>query len=335
MQEITQLAQNLAGKSLASLGQNPKSPLSAAVTKRPKTLGVLVTDHLSSRLKVRDSGQESEYSEKELLTRVLHGAAAWMDERKQRPGLAFVVVSGALPETAIVTDHKGRALSPELFDGFGCGKTTMAEIMYQSCSELISVPQNHDFTERIEGLRQAADDDPGLAYVAKQMNTSIDQARQNLIAAYEVHQGEAAPAIQQVQHKGRFFTAADLMEKLGGGIDDDGRKITERAGAIIGFRSEIVVIDDVGREGVIPFVAKEVQQAEMQNRYYRVVDYCYRRFKNGEPCPSLVLTSNMRVEKLKHYLGGAVWTRLEEMCPQGFIHDMTGVRNYRKLARGA
>jgi len=105
------------------------------------------------------------------------------------------------------------------------------------------------------------------------------------------------------------------------------------------------VIDDVGRGPILPYISQrdDAQLLEKQARYFRVIDACYRRFirvqeikeRTGkiETCPSLVITSNMQIADLEVFLGGASWTRLLQMCPPGGIHDLTGVRNWRRLSR--
>lgn len=46
------------------------------------------------------------------------------------------------------------------------------------------------------------------------------------------------------------------------------------------------------------------------------------------------MTSNYRLNELATFLGGATWSRLLEMVPDGFIIDITGVRDYRPIAGG-
>lgn len=309
---------------------------SAGVTE--KGFKDLSTSHMLNCLSVFVGGNvvsDLIINERALFESAVIASWNWNRARKERPGLSFVLVSGVIPQTVdgyktVVTDENGRDLPVALFDGFGCGKTTIAEILYSSCKR-IAVEEDVN-GRKIQELQAAPADDPALVYVSNQMGKTIDEARQELINAYREQANQFPPRTQTI-YTGRFFTSADLMEKLAGGRDDNGHKIDERAGAIIGEESEVVVIDDIGREGVLPYVSKDVQTAEMQNRYYRVIDFCYRRFKNGKPCPSLILTSNMRVDELKQFLGGANWTRLEEMAPEGYIHDLTGVRNYRLIPR--
>lgn len=309
---------------------------SAGVTERG--FGDLSTSHMVEKLFIymgEHKTTDQTINEKALFESAVIASWNWDKARKDRQGLSFVLVSGAIPPQVngvdmIVTDENGRELPVELFDGFGCGKTTIAEILYSSCKR-IAVEEDVN-GRKIQELQAAPADDPVLVYVSNQMGKTIDEARQELINAYREQANQFPPRTQTI-YTGRFFTSADLIEKLAGGRDDNGHKIDERAGAIIGEDSEVVVIDDIGREGVLPYVSKEMQTAEMQNRYYRVIDFVYRRFKNGKPCPSLILTSNMRVDELKQFLGGANWTRLEEMAPEGYIHDLTGVRNYRLIPR--
>lgn len=93
-------------------------------------------------------------------------------------------------------------------------------------------------------------------------------------------------------------------------------------------RTQVVVIDDIGREGALPFIRGAEQQKELQARYYDLINHCYRRQI------SVIITSNFRFDELAHYLGGASWSRLMEMAPDGYMVDITGVRDYRPIAGG-
>lgn len=316
--------------------ENEKNGRVAIPQPPPKALSDFVLDHLSTAVSVTlPNGKPKTYSETALLETALHGAGEWLKAHKQRPGLSFVLVSGGLPAAAQVVDHKKRPLSADLFDGYGSGKTTIAEILYNTCQTVFI--EEDTIAHAIQKIAQAPNNDPGLMHLATKTQTTIEQARQSLIEAYQLRRDNDPPRQQSV-HLGKFFTSAGLMEALAGGRDDMGNGFSERVGVIVGETSEVVVIDDIGREGQLPYIGRDVQTAEIQNRYYRVIDYCYRLFKNGKRSPSLVITSNMRLHELKAFLGGASWSRLEEMCPvgagqPGFMHDITGVRNWRKLPR--
>lgn len=93
-------------------------------------------------------------------------------------------------------------------------------------------------------------------------------------------------------------------------------------------KPRVILIDDVGREGSIPFVRSTEQASEIQTRYYDLINYCYRQKL------SVIMTSNYRLNELATFLGGATWSRLLEMVPDGFMIDITGVRDYRPIAGG-
>lgn len=138
--------------------------------------------------------------------------------------------------------------------------------------------------------------------------------------AYAVDGEPIAPA-------GRFYTAADLMLKLTPVQSDFGTIEIPRPSSFIG-NAPIVVIDDVGSEQRIPFIAAEMQQEEIQARYFRVIDYCYQWQI------SLVITSNLSLPALERHLGGRCWDRLCQMAPKGFMYDLTGVPSWRQKASG-
>lgn len=89
-----------------------------------------------------------------------------------------------------------------------------------------------------------------------------------------------------------------------------------------------ILIDDIGREGALPFIRSSDQAAEIRTRYYDLINYCYRQKL------SVIMTSNYRLNELATFLGGATWSRLLEMVPNGFMIDITGVRDYRPIAGG-
>ena len=93
-------------------------------------------------------------------------------------------------------------------------------------------------------------------------------------------------------------------------------------------RTQVVVIDDIGREGALPFIRGAEQHKELQARYYDLINYCYKHQI------SVIITSNFRFDELARYLGGASWSRLMEMAPDGYMVDITGVRDYRPIASG-
>lgn len=119
---------------------------------------------------------------------------------------------------------------------------------------------------------------------------------------------------------GRFFLAADLIQRL----DGDTQPHNEIGDA------PVVVLDDVGAEGVLQYVKQDdrSQANERQARYFQVVDYCYR---TGI---SVIITGNLTLPDLAAHIGGRAWSRLLEMAPTGQMVDLTGTPDYRRRAGG-
>lgn len=129
---------------------------------------------------------------------------------------------------------------------------------------------------------------------------------------------------------GRFFTANDLLDKLGS-VRDAQTGITSfsRAGEVIG-NVPIVVIDDVGSTQQLQYIgaSPDAQEAERHARYFKAIDYCYTYRI------SVIMTSNLKPADIAQHIGGRSWDRLSEMAPRGFIIDMTGVPSWRQKASG-
>jgi DNA replication protein DnaC len=141
--------------------------------------------------------------------------------------------------------------------------------------------------------------------------------------AYTLDDGTA------VGYAGKFFVASDLISLLSPTRNDYGVTETPRPAQFIG-NAPIVVIDDVGSEGTIAYIKTddETQAAEIQARYFRVVDYCYSWNV------SLVITSNLSIPQLAQHVGRRSWDRLGQMAPAGFMIDMTGVPSWRQRMSG-
>lgn len=121
---------------------------------------------------------------------------------------------------------------------------------------------------------------------------------------------------------GRFFKADRIVQIM----DADTQPKDE-----IG-NSPIVVLDEVGSEQHIPYIAEKAQAGEIQNRYTKIVDWCYDVNRSGGV--SLIITSNLGITELAQHIGGRAWSRLLEMAPAGFMLDMTGVPDYRRRQGG-
>ena len=145
---------------------------------------------------------------------------------------------------------------------------------------------------------------------------------------------------------GTFYKANDLIHKL---------ERDARLEKLLNYRSHwdqahskmvvspppMIVIDDVGSEEADKYFGNRWQD-ELQRRYFRLIDHC-----DGNGI-SVIITSNLPlppmgdgdprkaegVVYLDDVLGGRAWSRLQEMCPRGFIVDMTGARDYRRKAGG-
>jgi len=114
---------------------------------------------------------------------------------------------------------------------------------------------------------------------------------------------------------GKFYEANVIIQAAGAGYFLDVRK------------GNILVIDDIGTEKTIPFVAAVDQAGEIVDRYTGIVDKCYT------VGISLILTSNLQLGDFKRHIGGRAWSRLQQMAGPGCIVDMTGVTDYRLKLR--
>lgn len=129
---------------------------------------------------------------------------------------------------------------------------------------------------------------------------------------------------------GRFYVARDLIELLGAGNTMQELApppVKTSDGGRVGG-TPVIVIDDVGTEGVLPYVAKGAQSHELHARYFSVINYCYDKHI------SVVITANMSIDELARHIGGRAWSRLQQMAPAGLMLDMTGVPDYRRKAGG-
>ena len=125
---------------------------------------------------------------------------------------------------------------------------------------------------------------------------------------------------------GKFFHASDLILGMSPTKNDNGLSESPRPIQFIG-NVPILVIDDVGSEQKIPFIGKDDQLAEMQARYFSVINYCYHRL-------SLIITSNLEPHELEAHLGPRSWDRLSEMAPAGFIGSLKSVPSWRQKQSG-
>lgn len=118
---------------------------------------------------------------------------------------------------------------------------------------------------------------------------------------------------------GNFYESSRLIANL----DGDTQPSAEIGGPIL-------VIDDVGAEGMIPFIKQDEksQAYERHARYFKAINYCY------DKGVSVVITANLTTDQLAAHIGGRSWSRLLEMAPKRLIVDLTGVPDYRRKQGG-
>lgn len=130
---------------------------------------------------------------------------------------------------------------------------------------------------------------------------------------------------------GIFFDAPDLMRVMG---DEDARlrdMIPSGMRWAHDSKCPMVVVDDVGAEGLLRFVPAGEQLNEIQARYFRIVNYCYQNKI------SLIVTASNNcgtLAGLSAHLGARSWDRLCQMAPRGFMLEMTGVPSWRQRVSG-
>lgn len=296
-------------------GDEPSVQQAQVASSQAQSLAGLRSDHLSSELKVVWPGRDEplRIHERQIFTDAIAAANHWVRYRREKPGLSFVLVAGGLSPACEITDHAGQRVDAAAFDGYGCGKTTIARAMFDSCQQ-VATPLS-DWTPPTA---------TSLRYLAGRLNISDEEAAAMLAAARQKSHHDKP---SQVLPGGIWLTAPELMEQM------DNKEFS--VGQLIGSpaTTKVVVIDDVGREGELRFSKRdETQLLEKQARYYRVINHCYDLFQQGYGI-SLIVTSNLRLKALAEFLGGASWTRLLQMAPNGCVRDMTGVRNYRPYLR--
>lgn len=107
---------------------------------------------------------------------------------------------------------------------------------------------------------------------------------------------------------------------------DEPNSITD----LIPPKCKIVMIDDVGKEGALRFVATADQAIEKQSRYFQIFNHCCREAKNI----SGILTTNLPLPALIELIGSHSWSRLQDMAPKGRVFDMQNYADYRQWRSG-
>ena len=128
-----------------------------------------------------------------------------------------------------------------------------------------------------------------------------------------------APESLTVKSRGLYLEARQAMD-----LFSSGKFAPHQIFAAFG---NLVVLDDVGREGSIRYEKRDVeaQMAEKRARYYNIIDWCYSQKI------SVIMTCNMHAAELAQLLHGASWSRLLEMAPDRYRLDMTGIQDMRPL----
>lgn len=120
---------------------------------------------------------------------------------------------------------------------------------------------------------------------------------------------------------GRFWTADSLIQA----IDP-----TARIADMIPNNLPMIVIDDVGSEQMIPYIGTdyEKQAHEKEQRYFKVIDYCYTWQI------SVIITTNLSIKGLENCLGKRAYSRLQQMAPKGFMLELSQVPDHRRQQSG-
>lgn len=141
----------------------------------------------------------------------------------------------------------------------------------------------------------------------------------NVIALYaQAASPEELADLVTVAPRGIFMTGADIMQRW---YDED-----FSVARLFSRGENLLVIDDIGREGALKFEKRdqESQAAELQARYFQLVNFCY------EHNIGIVITSNLPARLLAAHIGLAAWDRLIEMAPETFRINMTGLPSARQ-----
>ncbi len=142
----------------------------------------------------------------------------------------------------------------------------------------------------------------------------------------------------QMVNNALLYTAPDIIRKLG--------ELEKGVGVslLIPRRIRCLVIDDMGREGNLPYVKAENQKEEKRKRYFELINYLYehrrvsthgyRDYLDRKNAVSLFITTNLSSKELEDMLGAAVFSRLLQLCPRGNIFELSGIPDYRRVVTG-
>ena len=147
---------------------------------------------------------------------------------------------------------------------------------------------------------------------------------------------------------GSFYKAADLMLQMSPSVSDNGMIAPAPISSFLGI-VPVIVLDDIGAKVSMPFIKGGMQEEEMEIRYFLLLEACAQRHKEvwgdrGESKiipfpPSLIMTTNLDIgghddSEFADHIGPRAWSRLQKICPKGFMVDMRKVPDYRKRLGG-
>ncbi len=160
----------------------------------------------------------------------------------------------------------------------------------------------------------------GKTHIAKAVNSSFCRVIGDMEYVDDV------PKFR-VEYRSRLYTARHLIHLLGG---DEQQTLWD----IVPKHVQCLVIDDLGREGYIDYVKADQQTQEKQSRYFHLINHLYETRRNGQHPVNIFITTNLTTDEVQELLGDANWSRLLEMCPRGYITEMDGLTDYRRVASG-
>ena len=136
----------------------------------------------------------------------------------------------------------------------------------------------------------------------------------------------------------RFFVAPELIAPEDGKFSLEPLKGQKTHKTVSQFAPNItdyvaircVVIDDVGREGVLRYVKAEQQREELESRYFQVINHIYTM----SPRPVLIITTNKNRAEFASFFNDAARSRLFELIPAGNMISLGGFPDYRRVKSG-
>ena len=121
--------------------------------------------------------------------------------------------------------------------------------------------------------------------------------------------------------KGRFFSAVNLYKMV---------NESEAVHKVIPRKTPLIVIDDFGLEriGTLAFIATDSQEQQRRSIAFQIIDHCYRNDIG------MIITTNETPADFADLIGGAAWSRLQQVAPTDNWVSLNGVRDYRPYAGG-